>query len=170
LIFEADKWLYEDGVYRHSRARRDAAIDAMFAGAHAYASRTSVVLCVATCGPPGSGKSTLARAVDDDDLIVLDAVFAKQEDRRRAVALARSIGVPIVVLLARTPLALSLERNSRRSGARRVPDDVVATLDGILAADPPSRADGFEAVVAVEPEDQLRELPRRSRAGGHLPR
>ena len=102
-------------------------------------------------GAQGSGKSTWARRaiVDDPDAIVFDAILVKRTERAPLLLRARRYGVPAVAVWCRTPLAVCLERNAAR------PADEVADERGLrnvfAALEPPSLAEGFAAIVEVDP-------------------
>ena len=87
-----------------------------------------------------------AELVADGTGYLADATHLRRRERAVHVRLAAQAGVPAVaLLLPDLPLAVLLERNARRAGDDRVPDDVVALFAhrrSLLTADL-LRAEGF---------------------------
>ena len=77
---------------------------------------------------------------------IYDATNAVQEQRRDAIALARSIGfTQITGLWLDIPLQVCLERNRTRQ--RRVPEEVIVQMYRSLQAAPPSFRDGLDQLI-----------------------
>lgn len=103
-------------------------------------------------GAQGSGKSVGARRLvaAERDAIVFDAILVQRCERAPLLAAAAHHGVPAVAVWCRTPLALCIARNAAR------PADEIADEQGLrnvfAALQPPSLDEGFERIVAVDPD------------------
>ena len=84
--------------------------------------------------------------------VVVDATGASGRHRRELIQDAHFFGAKTIIgIHLITPLQKCLHYNSLRS--RVVPDDVIERMDRQLQADPPTRRDGFDAVLRF---DQIR--------------
>lgn len=107
---------------------------------------------------------------------VVDATNAEQAHRETMLDLARACGVPAVAVVFDIPLDVCRQRNARRHGARRVPDDFVRAtherIRGSLPVTGPQPPAGFVAaiVVGVDQTRTLGQLPGGCRDAWRLSR
>jgi predicted kinase len=81
---------------------------------------------------------------------VLDATHVSQARRGRMIRLGRRLGYDhIVGIWFKTPLHECLTRNRKRK--RRVPDFVLYKMQHDLERQPPTRGEGFDELVVVNP-------------------
>jgi predicted kinase len=79
--------------------------------------------------------------------VAVDNINARIADRAPLVALGREMGARVVAYALDTPVKEALARNRSRAGAGRVPD--VALFVASKRLEPPTRAEGFDAVYMV---------------------
>lgn len=89
---------------------------------------------------------------------IYDATNAKRQDRRAAIALARSVGFGSVIgVWAPTPLPQCLWRNQQRD--RQVPPEILLRMHRQLVGAPPELADGLDGLlVSCDPDWVARSL------------
>ncbi|WP_041268814.1 AAA family ATPase [Geitlerinema sp. PCC 7407] len=92
---------------------------------------------------------------------IYDATNAKRQDRRAAIALARSVGFGSVIgVWVPTPLPQCLWRNQQRD--RQVPPEIVVRMHRQLVGAPPELADGLDGLlVSCDPDWVARSLVGR---------
>jgi predicted kinase len=81
--------------------------------------------------------------------VVVDNTNPSPAERAALVAAARTAGVPVRAVWLDTPLPTCLARNDAREGRARVPLVGVHATRARLV--PPSTAEGFDRVDAVDP-------------------
>lgn len=80
----------------------------------------------------------------------IDATNTRADLRRDLAARAHRHGVRAVAVILSTPLDVCLERNARRKGSRRVPEDAVRAYHAAIAASRDGLpAEGFDTVVTA---------------------
>ena len=72
-------------------------------------------------------------------------------DRAPLIALGRELGARVVAYVLAAPVKVALARNRGREGKARVPD--VAVFVAAKRLQPPTRAEGLDAVYQVTAED-----------------
>lgn len=100
-------------------------------------------------GAPGSGKSTWAKNKDADRVVLFDAVWSNVGRRAAVARRIRRAGKNAVCVWFRTPLRISIERNSRRPAWRRVPEAVLKRSAMQIKNSPPTKAEGWDAILTV---------------------
>jgi predicted kinase len=91
----------------------------------------------------------MEQALEGGHVVVFDATQARVRDRQEFTENARTAGAThIIGAYAEIPLALALERNSRRE--RVVPKYAIERMYQMFQKDPPSVEDGFDAIVPIE--------------------
>jgi predicted kinase len=105
----------------------------------------------------GHGKDTRRRqlervtqALRDGRSVAVDNTNPRVDDRAPLVALARAAGARLVAYALDTTPRESAARNRGRTGHERVPD--VAVFVTAKRLQPPTRAEGFDAVYRVHAE------------------
>ncbi|MEF3117593.1 AAA family ATPase [Streptomyces chrestomyceticus] len=94
---------------------------------------------------------------------VIDATNTEAHVRAGLLDIARSYGVPAVAFLVSTPADVCVARQTGRSPARAVPEDVVRRQHAeTIAAFPHLRAEGFAHVVLADRVHRLELLLRRA--------
>ncbi|MFY0750933.1 GNAT family N-acetyltransferase [Pseudomonas sp. NFX5] len=107
-------------------------------------------------GVQGAGKS---RWVSENlgrlghHAIVFDAALPARRHRERVLGVAREHHVPVIAIFVKTSLNLALSRNARRSADKRVPEDAVNSVFGLL--EPPTESEGFIWVQTIEQQASL---------------
>jgi predicted kinase len=151
MIISPDSYLMEDGVYVWSLPRVIEAWDKSKAAARLalFDGATKPAKLVLLMGVPASGKSTWLRDHEDERCLYIDATFDLPWKRAPWISMAREAGVPCTLVYFRTPLDVCLERNSRRSVARMVPEDVVRAMFQKMASSPPVVEEGFARIDLV---------------------
>jgi predicted kinase len=114
------------------------------AATHAHVSRDLL--------PRGSGARAQERAVVDalaaGRSVAVDNTHPRRADRAPLIALARRHGARVVAYVFAPDTRGSLARNRARAGDARVP--AVAIFTAAKRFEPPSRAEGFDEIYAVE--------------------
>lgn len=87
--------------------------------------------------------------------IVFDAALPARRHRARLLSIARGHRVPVIAIFLKAPLELALSRNARRSADKRVPEDALRSVFGLL--EPPTQDEGFLWMQTIE---QPASLPR----------
>ena len=107
-------------------------------------------------GVQGAGKS---RWVEDNlgrlghRAIVFDAALPARRHRETLLAIVREHEVPVIAIFVQASVELALSRNARRSADKRVPEDAVKSVFGLL--EPPTEEEGFVWVQTVEQQASL---------------
>jgi hypothetical protein len=109
----------------------------------------TVEVAVALAGAPGAGKSTWAASNRAPGVLYLDAMLARRRVRREVCEMAAAAGTPIDCVFVDSDLETCLERNRRRAGARRVPEQQVRRAHHRLAVCPPGGDEGWRRVLKV---------------------
>lgn len=92
----------------------------------------------------------VAQALGAGRSVAVDNINARAADRAPLVAIGRAAGARVVAYTMETPVRVSLARNRSREGRARVPD--VAVFVASKRFEPPTRAEGFDAVYRVRAE------------------
>ena len=92
----------------------------------------------------------LELCLETQQRFVVDKTNATAEHRRPYVAAARAAGFRVVGYLVEVPPSEAIARNARRGGGSRVP--VRAILGTHRALEPPSLAEGFDALWRARPD------------------
>ncbi|WP_296259569.1 MULTISPECIES: GNAT family N-acetyltransferase [unclassified Pseudomonas] len=87
--------------------------------------------------------------------VVFDAALPARRHRERLLAIARRHGMPVIALFLKAPLGLALLRNARRSADKRVPEQALKNVYGLI--EPPTQEEGFIWVQTIE---QPADLPK----------
>lgn len=101
-------------------------------------------------GIQGAGKTTWVREHAGelgDAAYFFDAALPRGIHRARAVAIAKSAGVPAVCIWVRASIEDALARNDARRSDHRVPVSAVRSVHSIM--EPPSISEGFQEVREV---------------------
>jgi len=93
----------------------------------------------------------VAAALGSGRSVAVDNINGRAADRAPLVELGRAAGAQVVAYRLETPVKAALARNRARAGKARVPD--VAIFTAAKRLEPPTRAEGFDAVYAVRAED-----------------
>ena len=148
MIISPDSYLMEDGKYVWSIPRVTAAWDKSKAAA-----RTALFdwpikpdKLVLLMGAPASGKTTWLRKHEDERCLYIDATFDLPWKRKPWIEMAREAGVPCTLVYFQTPLDVCLERNSKRSSDRMVPEPVVQAMFQKMQSSPPVLEEGFARI------------------------
>lgn len=151
MILSPDSYLYEDGKYVWSIPRVTAAWDRTRAAARRALFDFPVKpdKLVLLMGVPAAGKTTWLRDHEDERCLYIDATFDLPWKREPWISMAREAGVPITLVYFQTRLDVCLERNSRRSSDRMVPEDVVRAMWDKMASSPPVLEEGFARIDLV---------------------
>ncbi|HLL54870.1 MAG TPA: ATP-binding protein [Myxococcaceae bacterium] len=119
---------------------------ARFAKAHAYVSKD----LMRNNRDPNRRQGVLVEAaLREGRSVVVDNTHPRVEDRAVLIALGRVHGARVVGYYFRPDLAGSLRRNAKREGKARVPN--VAIFATRKRLQPPTPAEGFDALYVVEP-------------------
>jgi hypothetical protein len=116
------------------------------------------------CGVQGSGKThwvknSPTRFVEPS--IVFDAAFARAQDRAGAVAQARRFSCKLVCIWISCALDVALARNRARPPDQVVSEEVVRLVFNNF--EPPTREEGFDEVLRVEPVEDYLQSPAQRR-------
>lgn len=84
--------------------------------------------------------------------VVVDNTNVTHDDRAPLIAAAKAHGAHVVGYFFTTPLALCLQRNAAREGPSRVP--TIAIFAARKRLQPPTLAEGFDALYTVAPEGE----------------
>ena len=148
MIISPDSYLMEDGVYVWSVPRVIEAWDKSKAAA-----RTALFdwpikpdKLVLLMGAPASGKTTWLELWEDERCLYIDATFDLPWKRAPWIAMARKAGIPCTLVYFQTPLDVCLDRNSKRSSDRRVPEEVVQAMFQKMQSSPPTMEEGFARI------------------------
>ena len=80
--------------------------------------------------------------------VVYDATNVRRRHRREFIQAARGLGYqPLTGVWIDTPLAVCLERNSKRS--RQVPAEIIERMSRQLMAAPPSVSEGLDGLERI---------------------
>lgn len=85
--------------------------------------------------------------------IVFDAALPARRHREKLLAVTREHAVPVIGIFVKASLELALLRNARRSPDKRVPEDALKSVFGLL--DPPTEDEGFIWVQTIEQQASL---------------
>lgn len=80
--------------------------------------------------------------------IVFDAALPARRHREQLLGIVREYDFPVIGIFIKAPLALALSRNARRSADKRVPEDALNSIFGLLEL--PAESEGFAWVQTVE--------------------
>lgn len=80
--------------------------------------------------------------------VVFDATLPARRHREKLLDIVRESGVPIIAVFIQTSLHLALSRNARRSADKRVPEEALRSVFGLL--EPPDESEGFVWTQTVE--------------------
>ena len=114
------------------------------------------VQVIITIGAPGSGKSTYIETCSDQypDAIIFDATQTARKYRRQFIAKLRGLATAdrlhIHGVAFNTPLEVCLERNSKRSQDRQVPEQIVCKMNIQFGLHGPSLDEGFYSLEVIE--------------------
>ncbi len=81
--------------------------------------------------------------------VVFDAALPARRHRERLLEITRAHGAPVIAIFVKAALDLALSRNASRSADKRVPEDAVRSVFGMLEA--PVVEEGFVWVHEVDP-------------------
>lgn len=145
-----DSHLYVDGVYSFTQDRARAAWEACYQELDEVLADPQVTRVVLLVGVPASGKSTwVSQQADDPTTVLFDATFAKLDWRTPVVEKVLAAGKQVDAVWVWSPPEVVKERNALRPDDRVIPEDVIEDMFGYLDAEPPTRAEGFSAVLLV---------------------
>jgi predicted kinase len=86
--------------------------------------------------------------------VVLDNTFVESWKRKDMISFLHEAGAsPIIGVFADVPLTIAKERNKGRD--RVVPDDVLEWMHATLQKEPPSLAEGFDALIGLDEIEKL---------------
>jgi predicted kinase len=91
------------------------------------------------------------RDVPKDVAVVFDAMFLTAISRCATVNVAKGQKQRVVGLFFDTPLNTCVQRNLQRTHDRRLPDGKLEAL--AMQIEPPTRAEGFDQILIVTPEN-----------------
>jgi predicted kinase len=149
MIIEPDLHVYEGHKYAWSAERRRAAWAASVRLFQQTLEQQRVEQVILMVGIPGAGKSTYARAVDRDDVVVLDSTFVEPERRWQIMQIARQFAVPVMAVWMDTEWDICVKRNAERGEDRRVPIEVMQEMYQSLFDERPREEEGFVDVRRV---------------------
>jgi predicted kinase len=151
MIISPDSYLMEDGKYVWTIPRVTAAWDSARAAARRalFDFPHKPDKLVLLMGVPASGKTTWLRKHEDERCLYIDATFDLPWKRKPWIEMAREAGVPITLVYFQTPLAVCLDRNSKRSSDRMVPELVVRAMWDKMQGSPPVLEEGFARIDLV---------------------
>jgi RimJ/RimL family protein N-acetyltransferase len=93
--------------------------------------------------------------------VVFDAALPARRHRERLLEITRAHGVPVIAIFVKAALDLALSRNASRSVDKRVPEDAVRSVFGMLEA--PVVEEGFVRVQEVDPGASLPDVLETAR-------
>ena len=146
VVSPDDYRIGEDGIYRSDRDKESGIWHTAHATFKALLERDDVTLAVAMIGAPGAGKSFWLAENKETGVVYFDATMARPKYRLRLVKIARKVGKPIEALVMQTKIDVCLTRNASRSPDRVVPEHVIRNMAANITDEPPSRAEGFDAI------------------------
>lgn len=102
----------------------------------------------------GKARKKLQEFLKQDLIIVFDATFANQDQRKDFLAFARENGAEkIQGVHVSVPLEIAKERNQGR--IRQVPERVLERMENELKNSPPNETDGFDSVCTINGNENL---------------
>ena len=151
MIVSPDHFLMEDGKYVWTIPRVTAAWDSARTAAHRalFDFPHKPDKLVLLMGVPASGKTTWLQENEDERCLYIDATFDLPWKRKPWIEMAAEAGVPITLVYFQTPLEVCLERNSKRSSDRMVPELVVRAMWDKMQGSPPVLEEGFARIDLV---------------------
>jgi predicted kinase len=121
-----------------------------FAATHVHVSRDNFP---STRNPGRRQATLLEEALTAGRDVVVDNTNLRVADRAPIIDAARRHGATVIVYVFEADVAACRERNRRRQGRARVPD--VAIYAARKRLEPPSRAEGFDALIRVRTLDDM---------------
>jgi len=154
LVLSPDAFLLnEEGEYEWTPERSTAAWDRALRELRELLAghRHRLVLVV---GIPGSGKTTWiergAESSEWEGCVFFDATLTSRVARRPLLEIAEAAGAKVEALVFDVPLVTAMFRNAERPEGRRVPRPTVLRMLEELEREPPTLAEGFWRITAID--------------------